>query len=86
MNAQAAQNNAVAAAMKSSGSAWAWAATYGSKANAVAYVAFDIPVTQRPQAYRAISNHGQAVALVTELGTKIGTASGGSCTLTIAPY
>ena len=78
LGGQVAQNSAVTAQMKSSGSAWAWAATYGTKSNATAYVAFDIPVSQRPQAYRAITNHGQAMTLVNDLGTKIGTASGGS--------
>ena len=78
MSALTAASNAIAGQMKSSGSAWAWAATYGSRANAVVYVAFDIPVSQRPQAYRAITNHGQAVTLVNDLGAKIASASGGS--------
>jgi hypothetical protein len=76
MPGQASANQALSASMTSQGSSWAWAATYGSRNNAVAYVGFDIPVTVRPHAYRALTNHGEAMTLVNSLATGVIAAGG----------
>ena len=62
----AAASAASTAAFTNAGSEWAWVAAYGPRNAPTIYVAFDMPLTDRPAAYRALTDHGAATSFVTK--------------------
>ncbi|MFN8158721.1 MAG: DUF2510 domain-containing protein [Candidatus Nanopelagicales bacterium] len=51
-------------AFTKSGAQWAWIGAYGPKSAQTVYIGFDMPVTDRPEAYRALTDHGAATTFV----------------------
>ncbi len=52
-----------------SGAAWAWVGAYGPRTAPTVYLGVDIPESQRPEAYRALTDHGAATEFVSRFTT-----------------
>ena len=73
-----ASSAASSAAFTSAGADWAWVAAYGPRAGGTVYVGFDMPVIDRPAAYRALTDHSAATEFVGKFAAGATAGSGGN--------
>ena len=59
------------------GAAWAWAQAYGTRDAFTLYVASDVPVADRADAVRALTSHGAAATLISEVSAGLTAGSSG---------
>ena len=76
--ASSAISSATTDAFTNAGADWAWVAAYGARSNPTIYVAFDMPVADRPAAYRSLTDHGAATQFITKFTADVTAGAAGN--------